>query len=224
MKLGLLFSGGKDSSYAAYLIKRDNHEISCLISIFSENEESYMFHTPSISKVEKQAEAMEIPLVKMTTSGKKEKELLDLENAIKIAVKKYKIEGIISGAVESVYQASRIQKICDKLNIGCFNPLWQKNQIELLKELIKNNFEIIITGVFAEGFDKSWLGRQIDDKFIKDIQKLNEKYKISPSGEGGEYESFVLNSPLFNKKLKIVDFNDFGEKNSWRRELEVEVV
>ena len=88
---------------------------------------------------------------------------------------------------------------------------------------MKNKFEIIITGVFAFPFDEKWLGRKIDKSFIEEMKKLNKKYKINPAGEGGEYESFVLYVPkLFKKKLKIKDKKIFGEKNSWRMEVDVE--
>src|SRR6056297_2047832 len=137
MKLALLLSGGKDSVYAGYLAKKESHDLECLISIFSENKESYMFHTPSISKVEKQAEIMNIPLVVQKTKGKKENELKDLKKVIKKIKKKFGIEGVITGAIQSVYQASRIQEICDELEIECFNPLWQKDQEEYLDELIE---------------------------------------------------------------------------------------
>jgi ABC transporter with metal-binding/Fe-S-binding domain ATP-binding protein len=223
MKLGILFSGGKDSVYSAYLAKKSGHELTCLISIFSENKDSYMFHTPSISKTEKQAESMKIPIIVQKTKGEKEKELKDLEKAIKIAIKKYKIEGIVTGAIQSVYQSSRIQKICNKLKIECFNPLWQINEEEYLDDLLKNKFEIIITGVFAYPLDEKWLGKQIDKKFVKEIKELNKKYKISMIGEGGEFETFVVDCPLFSKKLKIKSFQDIKEgENSFRREIEIQ--
>ena len=221
MKLGVLFSGGKDSTFATLLAKKEGYEISCLISVASDNKESYMFHTPSIEKTKKQAEVIDIPIILEKTQGKKEDELKDLKSAIKKAVQKYKIEGIVTGAVESVYQASRIQKICNELNIECFNPLWQKNQFELLEDLIKNKFEVIIVGVFAYPLDEKWLGRKIDKKFIAEMKKLNEKYKINPAGEGGEFETFVLDCPLFKRKLEVTDWKDFGEGNSWRREVEL---
>ena len=221
MKLGVLFSGGKDSTFATLLAKKEGYKISCLISVASDNKESYMFHTPSIEKTKKQAEVMDIPIILEKTKGKKEDELKDLKSAIKKAVQKYKIEGIVTGAVESVYQASRIQKICNELNIECFNPLWQKNQFELLEDLIKNKFEVIIVGVFAYPLDEKWLGRKIDKKFIEEMKKLNEKYKINPAGEGGEFETFVLDCPLFKRKLEVTDWKDFGEGNSWRREVEL---
>lgn len=222
MKLGILFSGGKDSTYAAYLAKKYNHELTCLITIASENKDSFMFHTPSINKTLIQAAVMNLPIILQKTKGKKEVELKDLENAIKLAKKKYKIQGIVTGAVASVYQASRIQKICDDLRLECFNPLWQKSQIELLDDLIKNKFNIIIIQVAAYPLDKSWLGRKIDKSFIKEIKILSEKYKINQAGEGGEFESLVLNCPLFKKPLKIKKKTITGKDNSWKMEVEVE--
>ena len=180
-----------------------------------------MFHTPSIKKTKYQAEVMGVPLIVEKTSGVKEKELEDLEKAIMRAKKDYGIEGIVTGAVESVYQATRVQKICDKLKLECFNPLWQKSQIELLEDLLKNNFKVIITGVFAYPLNESWLGREINEKFIEEIKKLKEEYKINPAGEGGEFETFVLDCPLFKKPLEIVNKEIFGEKNSWRMEVEL---
>lgn len=222
MKLGVLFSGGKDSCYSAYLARNQGHKLACLISIFSENKESYMFHTPSIEKTKQQANVMSIPLLIQKTKGEKETELKDLETAIKKAKAKYKIQGIVSGAIASVYQASRIQKICNKLNLECFNPLWQKNEEEYLKELIKNKFKVIIVGVTAYPLDKSWLGRIVDDEFIKDVKSLQEKYKIHPAGEGGEFETFVLDCPLFSEELKVESYKDISTgENSWRREIEI---
>ncbi len=221
MKCGILFSGGKDSVYATYLAKKYENEITCLITIISENPDSYMFHTPSISKVKKQAEVMNIPLIIQKTKGEKEEELKDLEFVIKKAKKDFNIEAIVTGSVESAYQASRVQKICDRLKLDCFNPLWQKDQFELLNDLIEKQFKIIITGVFAYPLNETWLGREINDKFLIDVKKLFEKYKINPSGEGGEFESFVLNCSIFSKELKIKDSELSGNKNSWRMELEV---
>ena len=223
MKLGILFSGGKDSTYSAWLAKEFGYELTCLISIFSKNPESYMFHTPSIKQVKKQAQIMEIPLIIQKTKGEKEEELKDLEKAIQKAIKKYKIEGIVTGAIQSIYQSSRIQKICNKLNLECFNPLWQKNEEEYLAELIQNKFKVILVGVFAYPLNESYLGKEINQEFIKEINELNKRHKIHLAGEGGEFETFVLNCPLFKKEFNIINkrISSTGE-NSWKMELEVE--
>lgn len=203
MKCGVLFSGGKDSTYAAYIAKKSNYEISCLITIFSENPDSYMFHTPSITKVETQAEVMNIPLIIQKTKGEKEKELKDLEKAILKAKREFGIEAIVTGTVASVYQASRVQEICNKLNLDCFNPLWQKDPEEYWDELLKNGFEIIITRVSADGLGEEWLGKKIDQKALNKLKEIEKKFGIHLSFEGGEAETFVLDCPLFYKKLII---------------------
>ncbi|MEM3405568.1 MAG: diphthine--ammonia ligase [Candidatus Pacearchaeota archaeon] len=209
LRLGILFSGGKDSCLALdYALK--NEKVCCLITIISKNKNSYMFHTPNIRLVEKQAQAIGLPLIIEYTEGEKEKELFDLEKAIIRAIKIYKIDGVVTGAIASIYQSSRIQKICNKLNIECFNPLWQRNQIEILNEIVEKNFDVIITGVYAEGLEEL-IGKKIDISFIEKIKKLQEKYKINPAGEGGELESFVLDTNFFKKKIIIKDFGIFDD-------------
>jgi len=211
MKLGLLFSGGKDSTYA--LLKHKD-EVVCLITLISKNKESYMFHTPNIALTALQAGALGLPLVERTTEGRKEEELKDLRAAIAEAKEKFGIEGLVTGAVESVYQSSRIQKICDELGLKCVNPLWHKEQAELLREMVKAGLKIIVSGVFAYPLGKEWLGRQIDNKAIAELVKLREKYKISPSGEGGEIETTVLDAPFFRKKIEILESEVLAEKDS----------
>ncbi|HUW43981.1 MAG TPA: diphthine--ammonia ligase [Bacillota bacterium] len=219
MKLGVLFSGGKDSCMAAYMVKKQGHELACLITIHSKNQESYMFHTCSIKKTKDQAKVMNIPLIAVKTKGKKEKELLDLETAIKKAKKDYKIEGIVSGALASNYQKSRIEEICKRLKLNSLTPLWQKDGFEYLDDIIKNNFRVIVTAVSAYPLSASWLGREINKEFIEDLHNLYKKYKVHPAGEGGEFETFVLYCPLFERPLQVIEANFTGEKNSWQMEL-----
>ncbi len=202
MKLGVLYSGGKDSTLA--LMKAmERHEVVCLISMVSENKESYMFHTPNIHITRLQAEAIGLPLVSIATKGEKEKELEDLKNAIIEAKEKYKIEGVVTGAVRSTYQASRMQKICHELGLWCFNPLWLKNQVELLHEVIEKGIRAIISGVFAEPLDEKFLGAEIDKTMVERLSKIAASHHISPAGEGGEIETTVIEAPVFKKKVKI---------------------
>ena len=202
MKLAVLFSGGKDSCYALYKASKE-HEITCLLSVISKNPESYMFHTPNIELTKIQAKAMELPLITKTTEGEKELELNDLKLLIQTAVAKYNIDGVVTGALASVYQATRVQKICAQLGLWCFNPLWQMNQVELLHELNKNKFQTVIVGVFAYPLDDSYLGKKITKNMINKLIELSKKYKINPAGEGGELETFVTNAPMFKNKIKI---------------------
>jgi len=204
MKLGILFSGGKDSTLALHMAAK--HEtLACLITMVSLNKESYMFHTPNITLTKLQAEALGIPLVTKVTQGKKEEELDDLARAIADAKRQFQIEGVVTGAVESVYQSTRIQRICHQLDVWCFSPLWKRNQRELLEELIEKRFKVVISGVFAYPLDESWLGKEIDADIVNRLVDLEKKLGISPSGEGGEIETTVLDAPMFKKKIEVLD-------------------
>jgi len=203
MKLGVLFSGGKDSVFACRrALERD--QVACLITMLSTNPDSYMFHTPNIRRTDLQAEAMGIPLLVWPTHGRKEEELDDLALAISAAKDSYAIEGIVTGAIDSVYQAARVQKICRDLDLWCYCPLWQTNQLDYLRLLLKEGFSVIISGVYADPFDAEWLGASLTIERINQLAALQKKYKINPSGEGGELETFVLDGPVFKKRIEIL--------------------
>jgi ABC transporter with metal-binding/Fe-S-binding domain ATP-binding protein len=204
MQLGVLFSGGKDSTLALHMAS-EKDIVACLITVVSKNKESYMFHTPNVDITSLQAEALELPLISVTTEGQKEEELVDLERAISEAKSKYNIEGIVTGAVESVYQTSRVQRICNKLDLRCFNPLWKHDQKALLETLLTKQFSVIISGVFAYPLDEKWLGKQLNPQIITQLVALQSKYGISPSGEGGEIETTVLDAPLFEQRIEVTE-------------------
>jgi len=199
MRLACLFSGGKDSTYALYLILKQGHKVSYLVSVFPESSESYMFHYPMIEKTIEQAASMGIEQIIVRTKGEKEKELGDLRKALS----RLDIDGVVSGAIASSYQKSRIDKIAKELGIASLAPLWHRDQEGLLKEQIDAGFEMIITHVAAQGLDGSWVGRKIDYKAFEELKKIRDKYKINISGEGGEFETLVLNCPLFSHPLKV---------------------
>ncbi len=215
LKLGVLFSGGKDSTFAAYVATIFGWDIVCLITLKSKNKESYMFHTPNIDVTSFQAEAMGLPLLVQETSGEKEEELADLYVAIKTAKEKYDINGIIVGALASDYQHERVNRVCEELHLKTFAPLWHKNQAQLLKEMIELGMDIRISSVAAEGLGKTWLGRKMDMQAYYELLQLHHRIGLHVAGEGGEYESVVLYCPfLFRKKLSVKKAVPFMESES----------
>lgn len=204
MKVGCLISGGKDSWYAAFQVSK-KYELSCLITIKAKRADSYMFHVPNIDLVKKQVECTNIPLIDMPSSGVKEEELEDLKNAIELAKIQYKIEGVVAGALKSNYQKERIEKICGELGLELIAPLWGKDEDYYMHELLLSRFDTIIVGVAADGLGESWLGRKIDARTLQDLRKIKRLKRISIMGEGGEYETFVLDCPLFKKRIKVIE-------------------
>jgi|SRR5271157_385122 len=206
MRVGVLFSGGKDSCLALHK-SMSFHDVVCLITLLSENNESYMFHVPNIEITEKQAEAIGLPLVQKRTSGEKETELKDLKEAIRTAKASFGLEGVVTGAVRSVYQSTRVQKICRQLDLWCFNPLWLKDEIELLNEIVDYRYEVVIGGVFAFPLTKEFLGKKLDGEMIQKLKRLKDEYGLNPAGEGGEIETTVLDAPFFRRKVEIMDYD-----------------
>lgn len=203
--LGVLFSSGKDCNYALHLMHERGYPIRCLITVRSQNPDSYMFHTPNINLAQMQADAMEIPLIEWSTEGEKEVELEDLKNAIQKAVEDFGIKGIITGALHSNYQKERIEKICREMGIEAFSPLWGMDQEKEMRELLDYGFSFIFSSIAAYGLNSSWVGKVITEYDIEKLAKLNEKIGLNVAGEGGEFESFVLDAPLFRKKIEILD-------------------
>ena len=210
MRIAALVTGGKDSVLALYRALELGYEIDVLVTMIPLQRDSWMFHFPNIHLTNLFAKAVEIPLVKAETVGIKETELQDLKNLLATL----DVEGVVSGAISSRYQKERIDKICQELNLKSIAPLWHEDSIRLLKEIIDLNFEVIIVGVFAYGFDQSWLGRKINSSTLKSLVELNSKYQISLVGEGGEYETLVLDAPFFRKKIQMLQAKRVWENHS----------
>ncbi|MEK6845597.1 MAG: diphthine--ammonia ligase, partial [Nanoarchaeota archaeon] len=158
---------------------------------------------PAVELAKLQAKAMGLPLVLQETEGEKEVELKDLRQALVRAKRKYKIEGIVTGALYSTYQRDRLEEVADGLGLKIFSPLWHKPQEQEMLELLANGYEIVFTAVAAEGLDKSWLNHRITKEDVEKLKKLRDKVGMNVAGEGGEFESLVLDCPLFKKRLVL---------------------
>ncbi len=219
MKLAALISGGKDSSCASYKALLEGHEVSDLITIKPTNVDSYMFHSANIHLTELISEACGIPLTSFASSGEKETELDDLKKALNSV----KVEGVAVGAIESEYQASRVRRICDELGLKMYAPLWHNEPESLLHEMI-GCMDIRMVKVAAAGMDETWLGRRFDEKLIEDLKALHRKYRVHIAGEGGEYETLVLDAPYYKMRIKLLQtenvwMGDYGIMKVLKAEL-----
>ncbi|MBU4300645.1 MAG: diphthine--ammonia ligase [Nanoarchaeota archaeon] len=217
MKLAALISGGKDSIFAIYAMKQKGHEITYILTMMPARSDSYMFHHPNVHLTAMQADLMNIPQITGKTKGEKEKELKDLENLI--ATVKGKVDGIVTGALYSNYQKERIDAIAKKLGLKSEAPLWNIDLVKYWDLLLENKFEVVITAVAAEGLDKSWLGRKLDKKAVNELIEISKKNKINIAGEGGEFETFVLDCPLFSKKIELIEAH-----KEWKRDAGVYII
>jgi asparagine synthase (glutamine-hydrolysing) len=193
-RLVAMTSGGKDSNAALYRMMKRNNSVECLLTIVSENMDSYMFDT-ELEGVEKQSEDLGVPLYRVFTEGEKEEELKDLEEGFRKARRLHDVEGVVAGALASTYQRDRVEEIAEKAGLKVFAPLWRQDPERYMRWLVREGFEVEIVDVAARGLDDSWVGKVLDEDSVEKLIELSKEYGFHAAGEGGEYETMVRDIP-----------------------------
>jgi ABC transporter with metal-binding/Fe-S-binding domain ATP-binding protein len=229
-----LFSGGKDSSWAVYQALEDGLNVSRLLTVHP-SDDSYMYHVPETQLARLAAESIGIELVEVEpgdleatdavdSAAQGDAELEPLEAALTELADEIDLAGVTAGAIESEFQTSRIQEMCDRLGIDLFAPLWQRDPEQLAAEMLEAGFEITILQVAAYGLDESWLGRTLDAEAIDDLRELNDEYGVHLLGEGGEFETFVTNGPHMSQRIDLEYDTEWNENSGRIRITNAELV
>jgi ABC transporter with metal-binding/Fe-S-binding domain ATP-binding protein len=190
-----------------------DRDVSHLVTVHP-GAESYMYHVPATRLARLAAESIGRPLVEVnpdafdadaaTDSGAQgDRELAPLERAVGDLDAKVDLTGVTAGAVESEYQTSRIRGMCDRLGIDLYAPLWGEDPRELAEAMLDAGFEIRIIRVAARGLDESWLGRTLDREALDELGALNEEYGVHVLGEGGEFETLVVDGPHMDRRIEL---------------------
>lgn len=199
MRLASLFTGGKDSTYATRLAAEGGDEVAYLVTMHPRRGDSWMFHTVNIHLAGMVAEAVGIEQVTAATSGEKELELEDLKGTLS----GLEVDGVVSGAIASTYQRSRVDRICDELGLEHRAPLWGRDGRGLLEEMLSAGLVIVVTAVAARGLDQRWLGLVLDAAAVEELAELHQRFGVDVCGDGGEMETLVLDAPWFRSRLEI---------------------
>ena len=210
MRLASLYSGGKDSTFSLYIMEQMGHDVPYLVNIVPEDEASWIFHTPNLSVVPVMAEAMGKELVTATSTGTEEGDMEGLRRALE----GLDVDGVVTGAVWSDYQWDRMNLVCNDLGLKVFSPLWRKDQDLLMDAFLQSGIRAIIVGCYAEGLGREWLGRTIDGDAVRELKAIRARYGISIMGEGGEYESMTLDSPMHSRPVRIISSETVWKKDS----------
>lgn len=215
MKFVALVSGGKDSIYSIQLLKLQGHTPVGLLYMYTDDEyvDSYMYQTVGSEIVKVLGKCLDLPLyeykTKCLTINKNldytkinDDEVEDLYTALSEIRSKISFEGISSGAILSRYQKNRVENVAKRLDLVSLAPLWMRNQKDLLKEMVNSGIKAVLVKVASSFLDRSWLGKDI--KYVYDGNiGLDDNY----CGEGGEYETVVLDCDLFKFRIKFKEFN-----------------
>ena len=207
MKLACLFSGGKDSTYAIHLAKKQGHDVVCLLSIFTKSEESHLLHHPNLKWTKLQSESMKIPqLTIISNSDQTDDELIVMEKLLQNAKEQFQIDGLVHGGIKSKFQKEKFESLCLKLNLVSIAPLWGTDPNDYMNELLDSNFYFMMITVSSDGLDEQWLGKLILKSDVEVLNNLSNKFGFNLNFEGGESETFVIDCPLFSKPIKINEF------------------
>jgi len=210
-----LFSGGKDSSWAVYRALERGLPVRSLLTVHAPDA-SYMYHVPATRLSSLAAEAMALPLIEVPYEGadptaasdaadQGDAELAVLEDALHAFDSDCGgcLAGVTAGAIASHFQTDRIRAMCDRLAIELFAPLWQQDPETLGRAMIDAGFDIRIIQVAAAGLDAGWLGRRVDHAALDELLTLAEEVGLHPLGEGGEYETLVVDGPHMARPIRI---------------------
>lgn len=255
MKFVALISGGKDSCFNILHCLKQGHELVALANLYpidaTEQElNSFMFQTVGHDIVSLYDKCTGMPLyrqpIKPDSSKNVELNYTRTENDeiedLFLLLSKVKSEipdlgGVSVGAILSSYQRTRVEDVCARLNLVSLSYLWQRDQLDLMTEMCSiskqdpekddGNMDARIIKVAAIGLDESSLNKSLPQIFPV-LKKLNERYDVHICGEGGEFETMVVDAPFFsNGRLKVISHNpDLSDSHdgvySTRLEIEFE--
>ncbi|XP_028994805.1 diphthine--ammonia ligase [Betta splendens] len=217
MKVVALISGGKDSCYNMMQCVAAGHSLVALANLrpaHTDELDSYMYQTVGHQAIELFAEAMDLPLYRRTIQGSsldtsrtysetEGDEVEDLYELLLLVKEREGVEGVSVGAILSDYQRVRVENVCLRLGLQPLAYLWRRDQESLLSEMISSGLRAIVIKVAAFGLDpEKHLGKPLAD-MEPYLKQLSQNYGVHICGEGGEYETFTLDCPLFKKKIII---------------------
>lgn len=212
MRYATLVSGGKDSCLAHHVAEQWGFEPVAGIVVYPKDPESHMFHLPNLELAAAQVDALGLEPIEVQAPPGKETETAILEDAFEQAAE-LGVETVVAGAVASEYQRVRIDRAGERVGVKTHAPLWHKDALEVLDALIEGGFDVRFSAVSAYGLDRDWLGRRLDAEAREELAGLADSYGVHPVGEGGEYETVVLDAPSFDRRIVVEE-----AEVSWTRD------
>ncbi len=196
-----MYSGGKDSNYAVKHALDKGWNIKYLLSVKPTRTDCYLFHYATVEHTKLQAETLGMKHYLLGCSVADPKQ--EAEIVRQFVASNEKVDAVVLGGTG--LQATQIRSIQEALRshgVEVFAAHSGQDHFEVLKQMINDGFEIMITQVASEGLPQ-WLGKTITKDNITQLEEDANKFGFHVGGEGGYYDSFVVNAPTFNKKIVV---------------------
>ena len=192
------WSGGKDSALALYKVRQaGRYDIQTLLTTVSTPYQRISMHGVRTALLERQAAALGLPcrqllLPEMPSMATYEQLMGDTLRELQQAGATVSIFGDIFLEDLRRYREAKLAEI----GLQATFPLWGRPTAELIREFIGLGFKTITTCVNAQYLDRSFVGRVIDEEFLRDLPA-----NVDPCGENGEFHTFVFDGPLFSQPI-----------------------
>lgn len=203
MKVAVLYSGGKDSTFCIYEALKRGWDVVVLIAVKPKNTEAYLWHYSTVEWTVLSSEAMGIPLIMLKCNKiGPEEEAKELEKVFG----RIEVDALLLGGVGlQKTQIRSVRKVAKKFGIKVMVPHQRYTSERLLEEEVKSEFDMRITQVASDGLGPEWLGKKIDVETLGQLKELSKKFGFNCLGEGGYYDTFVVDGPIFKKKIEFLN-------------------
>lgn len=206
MDVAILYSGGKDSTFAIQHAREKGWSIKYLISVKPTRKDCFLFHYATIEQTRELAKILQIPhfYVKCKMADPvKEAEIV--KKIVESNQRKLKIDAVVLGGTGlQETQLKSIQNALRPLKIDAFASHAGDDHDMIMEEMLKNGYEILITQIASDGL-KEWLGKKITKENFPQLKKDSVKYGFHIGFEGGYADTLVTDCPMFSKRLVIED-------------------
>lgn len=197
-KVVLSWSGGKDSTMAAYhLLASQKYEITALMTTVTEEFDRISMHGVRRILLERQAESLGIPLHMIMIPKDCSNEIY--EERMRDACLHFKAQGVTKIAFGDLFLEDLKQYRDERLaqvGMAGLYPIWMRDTEEVVRTFIGLGFKALLACVDTQAIDASFAGREIDSDLLRDLPE-----NADPCGEYGEYHSFVYAGPIFKKTI-----------------------
>ncbi len=214
MDIAVLYSGGKDSTYAIECAMLKGWNIRYLISVKPARNDCYLFHYATVEQTKEIAKMLQIPhfYVKCRAANPV-KEANIVKGIVEKSQRKMKISAVVLGGTGlQETQIRSMQNALMPLNVDAFAMHSGEEHDLVMEEMLNNGYEILITQIASDGL-KDWLGKRITKENFAQLKKDSAKYGFHIGFEGGYADTLVTDCPIFQKKLVIDDMSIIYEDN-----------
>ena len=220
MKVAVMYSGGKDSTMALKYALDQGWNVEALISVKPKSTESFLYQYATVEWTKLSSEALGIPAIHF-----KSEKIGAMEEADELeqVFRSLKVDAILAGGVGlQETQIREWRRVAQKFGIKLIVPYENLSSEELFDKTIDSGFDIMLTDVATDGLGPEWIGKKLNKENAEEFKMLSKRFGFDVLGEGGYYNTFVTDGPIFKKQIQVLNSRKVWDKKTSSGYLEIE--